>query len=82
MLQIPSEGLGLNPILQDPAHNSSTCLVFRLCWFSIIFSSALAATTLNYITKAWASHFKVWVLISWIFLTLGILLDQSGHITS
>ena len=29
----------------------------------------------NYISKEWAKHIKVWVLISWI-LTLGILLGS------
>ena len=73
----PSEGLGLNPILQDPALAiHPPVLYLGYVGSSIIFSSALAATTLNYITKAWASHFKVWVLISWIFLTLGILLGS------
>jgi cytochrome c-type biogenesis protein CcmF len=43
---------------------------------SIIFSSVLAATTLNIISKKWASHIKKWVLSSWIFLTLGILLGS------
>jgi cytochrome c-type biogenesis protein CcmF len=43
---------------------------------SIIFSSALAATSLNMISKKWASHIKKWVLISWVFLTLGILLGS------
>ena len=43
---------------------------------SIIFSSVLAATTLNYISKSWASHIKSWILVSWIFLTLGILLGS------
>ena len=43
---------------------------------SIIFSSALAATSLNFISKAWAKHIKNWVLTSWIFLTLGILLGS------
>jgi len=43
---------------------------------SIIFSSVLAATTLNYISKTWAVHIKNWVLASWIFLTLGILLGS------
>ena len=43
---------------------------------SIIFSSALAATSSNYLTKEWATHIKKWVLISWIFLTVGILLGS------
>jgi cytochrome c-type biogenesis protein CcmF len=36
----------------------------------------LAATSLNYISNTWATHIKQWVLISWIFLTLGILLGS------
>ena len=43
---------------------------------SIIFSSALAATVLKYVTKTWAIHIKKWILVSWIFLTLGILLGS------
>ncbi len=73
----PSEGLGLNPILQDPALAIHPPILYLgYVGSSIIFSSALAATTMNYITKTWATHFKFWVSISWIFLTLGILLGS------
>ena len=74
---VPNEGLGLNPILQDPAlaiHPPILYLGYVGC--SIIFSSTLAATTTNYISKEWATHIKQWILISWIFLTLGILLGS------
>ena len=30
----------------------------------------------NYISKKWARHIKIWILISWIFLTLGIMLGS------
>ncbi len=74
---IPDEGLGLNPILQDPALAiHPPVLYLGYVGSSIIFSSALSATTLNYISKAWAIHIKKWVLVSWIFLTLGILLGS------
>ena len=43
---------------------------------SIIFSSSLAAMTLNDISRDWAKHIKKWVLVSWFFLTLGILLGS------
>jgi cytochrome c-type biogenesis protein CcmF len=73
----PEEGLGLNPILQDPALAIHPPILYLgYVGSSIIFSSALAATTLNIITKSWATHIKKWVLISWIFLTLGILLGS------
>ena len=74
---IPDEGLGLNPILQDPALAIHPPILYLgYVGSSIIFSSVLAATTLNYISKKWAIHIKNWVLISWIFLTLGILLGS------
>ena len=74
---IPEEGLGLNPILQDPALAIHPPILYLgYVGSSIIFSSALAATTLNYISKEWAQHIKQWVLMSWIFLTLGILLGS------
>ena len=74
---IPKEGLGLNPILQDPALAiHPPVLYLGYVGSSIIFSSALAGVTLNYISKDWAKHIKNWVFISWIFLTLGILLGS------
>ena len=74
---IPNEGLGLNPILQDPALAIHPPILYLgYVGSSIIFSSVLAATTLNYINKTWATHIKSWILISWIFLTLGILLGS------
>ena len=74
---IPNEGLGLNPILQDPALAIHPPLLYLgYVGSSIVFSSALAATTINYISKEWAKHIKQWVLISWIFLTLGILIGS------
>ena len=73
----PEEGLGLNPILQDPALAIHPPILYLgYVGTSIIFSSALAATSLNIVSKSWASHIKKWVLISWIFLTLGILLGS------
>ena len=74
---VPSEGLGLNPILQDPALAiHPPILYFGYVGSSIIFSSVLAASSTNYISKEWAKHIKQWVLISWFFLSLGILLGS------
>jgi len=74
---VPDEGLGLNPILQDPALAIHPPILYLgYVGSSIIFSSTLAATSLNYIDKEWAKHTKQWVLVSWIFLTLGILLGS------
>jgi cytochrome c-type biogenesis protein CcmF len=74
---VPSEGMGLNPILQDPALAIHPPILYLgYVGSSVIFSSVLAATTLNYNSKTWAIHIKKWILISWIFLTLGILLGS------
>jgi len=74
---VPKEGLGLNPILQDPALAIHPPILYLgYVGTSVIFSAALAATTLNYISKEWASHIKFWVLSAWIFLTIGILLGS------
>ena len=73
----PIEGLGLNPILQDPALAIHPPILYLgYVGSSIIFSSVLAAASLSYISKTWATHIKSWILISWIFLTLGILLGS------
>ncbi len=73
----PIEGLGLNPILQDPALAIHPPILYLgYVGSSIIFSSVLSATSLKIISTSWASHIKKWILISWIFLTLGILLGS------
>ncbi len=77
LFPVPDEGLGLNPILQDPALAIHPPILYLgYVGSSIIFSSALAATTLKMVSTTWAIHIKKWVLISWIFLTLGILLGS------
>ena len=77
LFPVPNEGLGLNPILQDPALAIHPPILYLgYVGSSIIFSSALAATTLKIVSTNWAIHIKKWVLISWIFLTLGILLGS------
>jgi cytochrome c-type biogenesis protein CcmF len=77
LFPIPNEGLGLNPILQDPALAIHPPILYLgYVGSSIIFSSSLAAVTQNYISKEWARHIKKWVLISWIFLSIGIMLGS------
>ncbi|WP_440678766.1 heme lyase CcmF/NrfE family subunit [Candidatus Pelagibacter sp. HIMB1611] len=77
LFPIPEEGLGLNPILQDPALAIHPPILYLgYVGSSIIFSSALAATTLKIVSGSWATHIKKWTLVSWIFLTLGILLGS------
>jgi cytochrome c-type biogenesis protein CcmF len=77
LFPIPSEGLGLNPILQDPALAIHPPILYLgYVGTSIIFSSSLAAVMQNYVSKQWGQHIKKWVLVSWIFLTIGIMLGS------
>ena len=77
LFPIPREGLGLNPILQDPALAIHPPILYLgYVGSSIIFSSSLAGMVQNYISREWAKHIKIWILVSWIFLTIGIMLGS------
>ena len=77
MFPIPEEGLGLNPILQDPALAIHPPLLYvGFVGSSIYFSSAMASLISNYSSKEFAISIKSWVLISWTFQTLGILVGS------
>ncbi len=74
---VQKEGLGLNPILQDPALGIHPPILYLgYVGTSIIFSAALASMISNYVNKSWAKNIKFWILFSWIFLTGGILLGS------
>ncbi|MAW01958.1 MAG: cytochrome C biogenesis protein CcmF [Candidatus Pelagibacter sp.] len=73
----PTEGLGLNPILQDPLlliH--PPFLYFGYIGFSLVLSLVLSGLIKNFFDKEWASLSKNWVIVSWVFLTIGILLGS------
>ena len=73
----PKEGLGLNPILQDPALAIHPPLLYvGFVGSSIYFSAAIASMITNYADKSFAKSIKSWVLISWSFQTLGILVGS------
>ena len=77
IIPTPIEGLGLNPILQDPALAIHPPILYLgYVGSSIIFSSSLAALICRYVNKEWAKDLKKWTLISWVFLTLGIMLGS------
>tara|TARA_B100000029_G_scaffold228746_1_gene226392 strand:- start:1297 stop:3159 length:1863 start_codon:yes stop_codon:yes gene_type:complete len=77
ILPIPNEGLGLNPILQDPALAIHPPILYLgYVGSSIIFSSSLAALVCKYVNKHWVTDLKKWTLISWVFLTIGIMLGS------
>ena len=77
VLPVPKEGLGLNPILQDPALVIHPPLLYiGFVGSSIYFSAAMASLITNYSEKPFAFSIKNWVLVSWSFQSLGILIGS------
>ena len=77
IIPTPEEGLGLNPILQDPL------LVFHppflylgYVGFSLTLSLVLAALVTKQLDSAWAKISWPWIMSSWVFLTIGITLGS------
>ena len=74
---VPSEGLGLNPILKDPALAIHPPLLYvGFVGSSIYFSAAIASLMTNFKGKEFANSIKTWVLISWVFQSLGIIVGS------
>jgi cytochrome c-type biogenesis protein CcmF len=69
----PIEGRDLNPLLQDIGLAIHPPLLYvGYVGFSIAFSFAAAALILGRIDAVWARAARPWILVAWIFLTLGI----------
>ena len=74
---IPIEGMGLNPILQDPALAIHPPLLYvGFVGSSIYFSAAIASLISNFKGQEFAISIKPWILISWSFQTLGIIVGS------
>ena len=72
-----SEGLGLNPILQDPALAiHPPMLYFGYVGFSLILSLALSGLILDKINTKWILTTKKWTLFCWSMLAGGIALGS------
>ena len=73
MPEAPPEGQGLNPLLQDIglALHPPT-LYFGYVGLSVAFSFAVGALLTKQVTPDFARAMRPWVLLAWIFLTLGI----------
>jgi len=73
MFPAAAEGRDLNPILQDPGLAIHPPLLYLgYVGFSLVFSFAAAALIEGRIDSAWAKWVRPWILLAWIFLTLGI----------
>jgi cytochrome c-type biogenesis protein CcmF len=73
LLDVPLEGLGLNPLLQDIGLVIHPPLLYSgYIGFSLAFAFAIAVLHLKILDKNWAKHLKTIISISWALLTLGI----------
>ncbi|MFQ1022643.1 heme lyase NrfEFG subunit NrfE [Avibacterium paragallinarum] len=75
LLPMPLEGRDLNPMLQDVGlifH--PPLLYFGYVGFAVNFALTLAALLSGHFDVAMARWTRPWVLVSWFFLTLGIML--------
>ena len=70
---VPIDGLGLNPLLQDPglAFHPPT-LYLGYVGLSVAFSFAVGALVTREVSPAFARAMRPWVLGAWLFLTAGI----------
>src|SRR5256714_12102503 len=69
----PADGMGLNPILQDPGLAfHPPCLYLGYVGFSITFCFAVAALLEGRVDPAWARWVRPWTLAAWCALTIGI----------
>ena len=70
---VPTEGMGLNPVLQDPGLAIHPPMLYLgYVGFSMAFSFAVAALIEGRVDAAWARWVRPWTLAAWTFLTMGI----------
>jgi len=79
IIPTPENGLGFNPILQDPALAIHPPLLYiGYVGFSAAFSISVATLTLGNNEKIpWYSYMKPFVLAAWTFLSIGIALGAA-----
>jgi len=72
---VPTDGAGLNPILQDPGMliHPPMLLMGYMSW-SVPFAFAVAAMITGRLDSAWLRAIRRWMLVAWTIQTAGLLL--------
>jgi cytochrome c-type biogenesis protein CcmF len=71
----PADGYGLNPLLQNPGMVIHPPTLFiGYVGLTIPYAFALAALLVGRSDSDWIKHTRVWTVVSWFFLGIGILL--------
>ncbi|MFM2139937.1 MAG: cytochrome c-type biosis protein CcmF [Gemmatimonadota bacterium] len=74
---VPADGRGLNPQLQNPAMAVHPPLLYLgYVATAIPFGFAIAALITRRLDAEWLGAVRRWSLVSWVFLTLGIVLGM------
>jgi cytochrome c-type biogenesis protein CcmF len=77
LLNTPSEGVDLNPLLQDFGLTVHPPFLYMgYVGFSVAFSFAIAALLTGRLDAAWARWTRPWTNAAWAFLTVGIALGS------
>ncbi|MEN8182697.1 MAG: heme lyase CcmF/NrfE family subunit [Myxococcota bacterium] len=72
---VPSDGSGLNPLLQHPVMMIHPLMLYTgFVGFVVPFSFAFAAMVTGELGSAWLRTTRRWTLFPWFFLSIGILL--------
>ncbi|HXE79955.1 MAG TPA: cytochrome c-type biogenesis CcmF C-terminal domain-containing protein [Vicinamibacterales bacterium] len=77
LTQSPVDGRGLNPLLQNPymvVHPPSLYIGF--VGMTIPFAFCIAALITGYLDDAWLRAVRRWTMVSWLFLSLGLMLGM------
>jgi cytochrome c-type biogenesis protein CcmF len=74
---IPDDGNGLNPLLQYPEMVIHPPMLYLgYVGFSVPFAFALGALMMRYPGEKWIRVTRVWTMVTWLFLTIGIFLGM------
>ncbi|MDH7488429.1 MAG: heme lyase CcmF/NrfE family subunit [Anaerolineae bacterium] len=71
----PGEGMGLNPLLENPGmiyHPPTLFIGYAV--YTIPFAYAIAALATGRVGSGWVRGIRLWSLFAWLFLGIGILL--------
>ena len=75
--QVPEDGNGLNALLQYPEMVIHPPMLYLgYVSFTVPFAFALGALMMRYPGEKWIKITRVWTLVTWMFLTIGIFLGM------
>src|SRR5918994_154547 len=77
LAQVPADGRGLNPLLQNPymvIHPPSLYIGF--VGMTIPFAFGMAALITGYLDDSWLRAVRRWTMVSWLFLSFGLTLGM------